>query len=514
MARRSSVFRKISAIAAIFLLAQAHALQLGPGQLQLTTTPTPVVTPTPTWNGRFEHPNLSPDTAFNGTYTCNVAAAISINTWRLLKSVQEALLAAQDALKRGEKAKIEKHALHTLRYYMDYTNGALGRTLAYLGWNVLPASDPWVKASSHAVLDPTNDPLNRDKRFADWVVYGLIAIVSLLFVSNVALIAGVVYQAFQIAGLNTNVKASFYSVSDAMRQQKLNNDRANINFEQIKRRTEELSFEARARGDVYSVTDILEHQYKQLRFLPEFIRYADEHDFAHPTFTSEFVWEEARRIVNESTSWTPQVYGANATWHQHNQTIMIRVPTSCSELRNHISPTGEIDWPYLNSTTDQLETSIRIRVLESDQLDKAADQTKKSADNLSTSSITGIAFGGIGAMATVAGVVFTIIRHLRSSASGAAGSDSNQDETTANVGGNTTVINVNTKTDDDDDNHKNNLHASAPSHTTYPALPEQVFMGKGNDRSVNSANTQQVSSTARAVWSSFKMDPVKNNLSA
>ncbi len=241
----------------------------------------------------------------------------------MLKSVQEALLAAQDALKRGEKAKIETHLLHTLLYYMDYTNGALARTFAYLGWNVLPVSDPWVKASSKAVLDPLHDTLKRDKHFADWVIYGLIAVVTILFIGNVSLISGMIYHAFQITGLNTNMKASFYSVSDAMRQQKINNDKANINFEQIKRPTEELSFEARARGDVYSVMDILEHQYKQLGFLPEFLRYAEEHDFAHPTFTSEFVWEEACRIVNESSSWMPQVYGANATWHQHNQTIMI-----------------------------------------------------------------------------------------------------------------------------------------------------------------------------------------------
>ncbi len=141
--------------------------------------------------------------------------AISINTWWLLKSVQDALLAVQDALKRREKAKIKTHVLHTLRYYMDYTNGALACMFAYLDWNILPMSDPWVKASSNAMLDPTRDLLKHNKHFADWVIYGLIAVVTVLFIGNVSLIGGMIYQAFQIVGLNTNVKASIYSGHEA-----------------------------------------------------------------------------------------------------------------------------------------------------------------------------------------------------------------------------------------------------------------------------------------------------------
>jgi hypothetical protein len=201
---------------------------------------------------------------------------------------------------------------------------------------------------------------------------------------------------------------------------------------------------------------------------------------------------------------------------------MILVPTSCAELKSHISVTGEIDWPYINSTTDQLETSIRIRVLESDRLDKAADQTKKSADNLSGGSIAGIAFGGIGTIATVAGLIFSVTRYMRSAGSGAANSsNSNQDETTANVGGNTTIINVNSKDGDDVENPNTNNNApmgnhsaSAPYNNTYPDLPEQAYTGKGSDGTSYVVNTAQSPSGAGNVWSKFETKPVKNNLSA
>jgi hypothetical protein len=263
----------------------------------------------------------------------------------------------------------------------------------------------------------------------------------------------------------------------------------------------------------------LEEQYKQLRFLPEFMRYAEEHNFAHPMLTSKFVWEEVGRIINESSSWALQTYGANATWPQHNQTIMILVPTSCAKLESHISTMGEIVWPYINSTMDKLETAGRIKVLESVHLDEEADKTKKTADNLSGGSITGIAFGGIGTMATIVGLIFLVTRYMHATGTGASiSSDSNRDETTANIGGNTTIINVNTRDDNDDDDPNNNAlkgnhSTSAPYHHAYPDLTKKAYAGIGNNGTSNSVNMMQAPSVAGNMWSKFETKPVKNNLS-
>ena len=287
----------------------------------------------------------------------------------------------------------------------------------FFEWGVVPKSDPWPLHLTKPLdeywrddteelrkyniveddddLEEANRPHNRDKRPIPCIAIGIAVAIG---VGASALTASVVlgYELSKANAVNRAQDLQLHNLAESTAKILLESGitakhiaaRFDLNDKSVAHlynRTNELEFAYRTRTNMANSIAVLESLGQTARDLPHIINSINTTGIVHPAYVPTDVWSTARELLQHDQDghrmWLPEATGANASWIQKNQTLVIHVPADCN--------VDETRW-HTQSALKHFNTSMVLRfsswtdhqVMDNEQLLKFRKLAEEEAEKI------------------------------------------------------------------------------------------------------------------------------------